>query len=143
MTIQTKVVLKSVFETDDVPTQENFADLIDSFVGSVNGTQPDTLGNVEIAIPTLPTIQNNLTTIPAGSVLDASQGTILNNRLTTHEGVTGNETTPGHLAIQDFLGPNKQRAITADAVQRETVAIRQLITDLTARVAALEGTPTP
>ena len=138
MPIQTKVALKGVFETDDIPTGDNFADLIDSFVGSVNGNQPDALGNVTIAIPTLPTIQNNLNTIPAGSVLDASQGTVLSNRLTTHEGVVGSENTPGHLAIQDFLGPNKQRAITADAVQREAVAIRQLITDLTARVQALE-----
>jgi len=35
MTVRTKTVLKSYFETDDVPTQSNFEDLIDSLLTGV------------------------------------------------------------------------------------------------------------
>ena len=138
MTAQDKQTLRDTFVTDAIPTQQNFTDLIDTFATKVNNISPDENGNIAITIPTTLTIQNNLTTIPAGSVLDASQGTILNNRLNTHTALVGSENTIGHLSIQNFLGPNTTRAITANAVNTAVTDINARLTAIEARLTALE-----
>ena len=166
MAIQTKVALKSVFETDDIPTQDNFADLIDSFVGSVNGVQPDTQGNVAITIPPATTVVNNLNSTVTTSALSAAQGKVINDKVVAHESkiatfdvlghvkggsnvfinadgvisvADGTTTAKGVVQLSNTLGTAQNMAATPNLVNTAITATNGNVTALTTRVATLEG----
>jgi len=62
MPIQDKNTLKSYFNMGDRPTEQNFADLIDSTVSKVNNVLPDAQGNVTITnVSTASTITGSIT----------------------------------------------------------------------------------
>ncbi len=50
MEILSKDALKDLFKTGKVPTEQNFADFINAYIGTVNGMTPNAEGNVEVPI---------------------------------------------------------------------------------------------
>ena len=50
MSIRGKQDLRDIFVTGAVPTQQDFTDFIDSYIGMINGNAPDMMGNVEVPI---------------------------------------------------------------------------------------------
>jgi len=51
MVVRQKPELRNIFRTGQVPTQQDFTDFIDSYIGSINGNMPNMDGDVEVPIP--------------------------------------------------------------------------------------------
>ena len=64
MVVRQKPELRNIFRTGQVPTQQDFTDFIDSYIGSINGNMPSPDGNVEVAVNFTVMQQLSPTTLP-------------------------------------------------------------------------------